>query len=77
MPWTPLHIAIADEADLKVHDMAQDETILRWLNETDEAGVTPLHLAAETAQTTIVQVSCSCVILVHFNCPRPTACPLL
>jgi hypothetical protein len=56
MPWTPLHIAIADEADLKVHEMAQDGTILQWLNETDEAGVTPLHLASETEQTAIVQV---------------------
>jgi len=55
MPWTPLHIAIADESDLKVHEMAQDGTILRWLNETDEAGVTPLHLASETAQAAIVQ----------------------
>jgi len=56
MPWTPLHIAIADEADLKVHEMAQNGTILQWLNETDEAGVTPLHLASETEQTAIVQV---------------------
>jgi ankyrin repeat protein len=56
MPWTPLHIAIADEADVKVHEMAQDGTILQWLNETDDAGVTPLHLAAETAQTAIVEV---------------------
>ena len=55
MPWTPLHIAIADESDLKVHEMAQDGTILKWLNETDDAGVTPLHLASETAQAVIVQ----------------------
>jgi hypothetical protein len=57
MPWTPLHIAIADEADVKVHEWAQDGTILQWLNETDEAGVTPLHLASETSQTEIVQAS--------------------
>ena len=62
MPWTPLHIAIADEADIKVHEWAQDGTLLQWLNETDDAGVTPLHLASETAQTAIVQARC------HISC---------
>lgn len=69
MPWTPLHIAIADEVDLKVHNMAQDGTILQWLNETDDAGVTPLHLAAETAQTAIVQVRASCSQLRRLDVP--------
>jgi ankyrin repeat protein len=76
MPWTPLHIAIADESDLKVHEMAQDGTILEWLNETDEAGVTPLHLAAETSQSAIVQAryclshfaASSGLTRLHFSC---------
>jgi ankyrin repeat protein len=67
MPWTPLHIAIADEADVKVHEWAQDGTIMQWLNETDDAGVTPLHLASETSQTEIVQASRDCLCFVPYK----------